>query len=71
MTYIEGTDITNIIQCKHCKSIIGYDNDEVYLERATCFSWDIKENKIQVRRLIHCPNCGMPIVVSEIQQEGE
>ena len=69
MTYIKGTDIANMIQCEHCKSIIGYNNDEVYLEQAKIFSLDIGGNKIQVKRLIHCPCCGTPVTVSEIKQE--
>lgn len=69
MTYIKGTDIENIIQCSHCKSIIGYNNDEVYLEKATCFNLDINQNKLQIKRLINCPFCSTPITVSEIKQE--
>jgi len=69
MTYIKGTNTENIIKCDNCKSIIGYSNDEVYLEKTTYFSLDINENKLQVKRLIHCPSCGTLFAVSEIKQE--
>lgn len=33
MTYIKGTDTSNIIKCEHCKSIVGYSSDETYTKK--------------------------------------